>query len=98
MMRSNSARLSTERPQMARLDVVVELVHQRLAELANHRRELVPAADRRVAIDERGDLVERIEIRFHLLDDAGPLHFDRDRPAVAKRGAMHLSERAEASG
>ena len=44
-------------------------------------------------VDKRGDLVEHGEIGEHLFEDARTLHFDRDRAAVAQRGAMHLSER-----
>ena len=82
-----------ERSKVTGLGFVVELVHQRAAELEDHRRELVAPADLRVLVDEGGDLVEHGEIGAYLVDDPGALHLDGDWLAVAQRGPMHLAER-----
>ena len=69
--------------QVQGLAPVVELAQQGLAELLQHAVEGEAAADLGVAVDQAGDLLERLEVVQDHLPDAGPLHLDRHRPAVA---------------
>ena len=74
--------------------LTMELVAQkRFSELVEHAREAVAPAGVRVLFEERGDLLERLEILDDPLADAGPLHLHRDRPVIVQRCAMHLPER-----
>ena len=81
-----------EQPKMARLYFVVELVHQRLSEFPNHRREFVPSADLRVLVDEGGDLIEHDQVGEYLFDDPWPLHLDSHIAASTEPCVMHLPE------
>src|SRR5688500_3239283 len=82
-----------QRVEMVRLDRIVELFHERLAELLDHRGEFIPPATFCVVIDEYGDLVEHLQIAEYLVENIGPLYLDGNRPSVAECRAMHLPER-----
>ena len=79
------------------LDGVVEL-------LARPARELVddlPASDRAQqagAVQERGGAAHERDVAHEQRADAGPLHLDRDPPAVAQDRAVHLPDRRAAEG
>ena len=79
--------------QVLGLAAVVELVHQRPAELLQQVAEAVPAAEVGVRVEQVGDLGEHLHVLEHLVADAGPLDLDHDLAAVAERGPVHLPER-----
>ena len=68
-----------ERAEMARLELVVELVHQRRAELPDHRRELVAPSDLRVLVDYAGDFIEHAQVAERLFDLPRALPLDAPR-------------------
>ena len=77
--------------EVGRLLPVIEFPEEALAELLEHLAELVAPAHLGVLIEELGDLLDRLQVFHHLLANAGPLHLDRDRAAVAQGGAVDLA-------
>ena len=47
----------------------------------------------RAAVEDAGNLRERLEVLENLFVNVRPLHLDDDRPSVAERRSMHLTER-----
>src|SRR5262245_22504225 len=81
-----------DRSEAARLVFVVELAEEALPELGNDPARPQAVARFRVAVEEIGDLVHAVEVLQDLLADSRPLHLHRHGPAIAERGAMHLSQ------
>jgi len=82
----------SEAPEIRRLLPVIEFEEKRLAQLFDHETELVTPASLRMSVKHLGDFLHRFEIPGHVLPDARSLDLDRNGPAIAQLGAMHLSE------
>ena len=91
-MRSKAAEVVGQDLQVARFHLVVELAHQRLAELLQHLDEAEAPAHLGVEVGEGGDLAQRLQVLDDLLADARALHLDRDLAPVAQRRAVHLAQ------
>ncbi len=79
--------------QVARLTPVIEFLGNHAAELVDHLLEVELRARGRVVVEKFGDIFDGRQVLGHALADVRALHLDGDFPAVAQRGAMHLSER-----
>ena len=84
--------VGAERLEIRRFLAVVELGHERTAELGDHVDETEPPPGFGVGVGEFGDALDRV----HVVDDLHPnvraLNLDHDRPAVAQLGAVNLPE------
>ena len=72
------------------LEAVVELLAQAGAQLVHQRTGVEPGIGPTDAAEEQADVPE---VRLHRVRDARVLHLDRDGTAVARDGAVHLSDR-----
>ena len=82
-----------EQAEVGGLEPVVELGHDRAAELLDHAAEPVAAPHLGVTVDELGELLDDLHVLDDLLAHAGPLDLDGDGAAVAQHCPVHLAER-----
>ena len=85
--------LAGERDEVPRLFAVIQLGHQRPAELLEHADRVHVPGGAAEPIEQRRDFVEGVEIFQDTVLDTGPLHLDRDPASAAEHGAVHLPER-----
>ena len=90
-MSLNSFEVLAERDEVVRLALVIELLLDRQAEFLEGDEETVAAAERGVAVQESGNLLQHLEVLGDLPADVRALHLHNHRPAVPQRRAMTMS-------
>ena len=87
------AQVLAQRGEVLRLGAVVQLGEQRPPELGQQVGGAVAPAGLGVAVQELGDVLQRVQVGDDLLADARALHLDGHLRPVAQAGAVHLPQR-----